>query len=132
MQKSPNWEAAGEADWLAALKRESMISPLAAQSRPAVQRVEDAARELGLGRSVVYELLRRYRQRSQTSSLLSGKRGREPKISVLGRDREQVVGACIQDFYFKPQRPRPSDLVQEVRRRFAEQQLPPPELSHSG
>jgi transposase len=28
-----------------------------------VQRVEEAALQLGLGRSVVYELLKRYRQR---------------------------------------------------------------------
>jgi putative transposase len=126
MQKWRKWEAAGDADWLVALKRESVIGPLAAQSRPGAQRVEEAARELGLGRSVVYELLKRYRQRSQTSSLLPGKRGREPKILVLGRDREQLLGTCIQDFYLKPERPRLSDLVLEVRRRFAEQQLPAP------
>jgi putative transposase len=125
MQKWRNWEAAEEADWLAALKRESVIGPLAAQSRPGAQLVQNAARELGLGRSVVYELLRRYRLRSQTSSLLPGKRGRA-QISVLGRDREQLLGACIQDFYLKPERPRLLDLVLEVRRRFAEQQLPAP------
>jgi hypothetical protein len=56
MQKWRKWEAAGDADWLVALKRESVIGPLAAQSRPGTQRVEEAARELGLGRSVVYEL----------------------------------------------------------------------------
>jgi transcriptional regulator of acetoin/glycerol metabolism len=61
MQKWRNLEAAGEADWLVALKRESVIGPLAAQSRPGAQRVGEAARELGLGRSVVYDLLRRYR-----------------------------------------------------------------------
>jgi hypothetical protein len=42
VQKWRNWEAAGEADWLLALKRESVIGPLASQSRPGVQRVEEA------------------------------------------------------------------------------------------
>ena len=106
MQKWRNWEAAGEADWLLALKRESVIAPLAAQSRVGVRRVDEAALQLGLGRSVVYDLLKRYRQRSQTSSLLPGKRGREPKVPVLKQVREQLLSSCIQDFYLKPERPR--------------------------
>ena len=109
-----------------ALKRESVLRPLAAQSRPGVQRVDEAALELGLRRSVVYDLLKRYRQRSQTSSLLPGKRGREPKVVVLGHDREQLLTSCIEDFYLKPERPRLSALNLEIRRRFAEEQLPAP------
>lgn len=80
-------EAAEESEWLVALKRESVLSPLAVQSRPGAQRVEEAALELGLRHSVVYDLLRRFRQRSQTSSILPGKRGREPKVVVLSHDR---------------------------------------------
>jgi hypothetical protein len=49
MQKWRNWEAAGGADWLLALKRESVIAPLAAQSKVGVQRVDEAALHLGLG-----------------------------------------------------------------------------------
>jgi putative transposase len=94
VQKWRNWEAAGEADWLLALKRESVIGPLASQSRPGVQRVEEAALELGLGRSVVYDLLKRYRLRPQTSSLLPGKRGREPKLPILRQDREQLFSVA--------------------------------------
>jgi putative transposase len=126
MQKWRNWEAAGEADWLLALKRESVIAPLAARSKVGVRRVDEAALQLGLGRSVVYDLLKRYRQRSQTSSLLPGKRGREPKVPVLKQVHEQLLSSCIQDFYLKPERPRLAALVLEVRRRFAEQDLPAP------
>jgi putative transposase len=126
VQKWRNWEAAGEADWLLALKRESVIGPLASQSRPGVQRVEEAALELGLGRSVVYDLLKRYRLRPQTSSLLPGKRGREPKLPILRQDREQLLGTCIQEFYLKPERPRLAALMLEVQRRFAEQSLSAP------
>jgi putative transposase len=91
-----------------------------------VRRVDEAALQLGLGRSVVYDLLKRYRQRSQTSSLLLGKRGREPKVPVLKQVHEQLLSSCIQDFYLKPGRPRLAALVSEVRRRFAEQDLPAP------
>ena len=126
MQKWRKWEAAEESDWLMALKRESVLSPLATQSRPGAQRVEEAALEIGLRRSVVYDLLKRYRQRSQTSSLLPGKRGREPKVAALDRDREQLLSSCIEEFYLKPERPRLSALILEIQRRFAEKQLPAP------
>ena len=126
MQKWRQWEAAEESEWLVALKRESVLRPLAAQSRPGAQRVDEAALELGLRRSVVYDLLKSYRQRSQTPSLLPGKRGREPEVVVLGHDREQLLTSCIEDFYLKPERPRLSALNLEIRRRFAEEQLPVP------
>lgn len=126
MQKWRNWEAAGKADWLLALKRESVIAPLAVQPRVGVQVVDEAALELGLGRSVTYELLKRYRQRSQTSSLLPGKRGREPKAPVLDQDREDLLSSCIQEFYLKPERPRLAALMLEIRRRFAERNMRAP------
>ena len=126
MQKWRNWEAAGKADWLLALKRESVIAPLAVQPRVGVQVVDEAALELGLGRSVTYELLKRYRQRSQTSSLLPGKRGREPKAPVLNQDREDLLSSCIQEFYLKPERPRLAALMLEIQRRFAERNLRAP------
>src|SRR5258708_7413945 len=126
MQKWRKWEAAEESDWLMALKRESVLSPLATKSRPGAQRVEEAALELGLRRSVVHDLLKRYRQRSQTSSLLPGKRGREPKVAVLDRDRERVLSSCIEEFYFKTERPPLSALIFEIQRRFAGEQLPAP------
>jgi putative transposase len=88
--------------------------------------VEPAALQFGLGRSVLYHLLQRYRQRPQTSSLLPGKRGREAKASVLSQDREHLLNSCIQEFYLSPERPRLAALVLEVRRRFAEQSLPAP------
>jgi putative transposase len=105
MQKWRNWEAATELDWLLASRRESVIAPLAAQSKVGLRRVDEAALQLGLRRSVIYDLLKRYRQRSQTSSLLPGKRGREPEVPVLKEVREQLLSSCIQDFYLQPERP---------------------------
>lgn len=87
MQKWRNWEAAGEVDWLLALKRESVIGPLASQSRPGVQRVEEAALELGLGRSVVYDLLKRWPpvlRRRLNSALDQHERSQTGVIGSLG------------------------------------------------
>ena len=50
MQKWRKWEAAEESDWLMALKRESVLSPLATQSRPGAQRVEEAALQYERGK----------------------------------------------------------------------------------
>jgi putative transposase len=118
MQKWRKWEAATELDWLLALRRESVIAPLAAQSKVGLRRVDEAALQLGLRRSVIYDLLKRYRRRSQTSSLLPGKRGREPEVPVLKEVREQLLSSCIQDFYLQPERPRLAALVLEVQRRW--------------
>jgi hypothetical protein len=63
MQKWRNWEAAPEADWLLALRRESAIAPLAAQSKVGLRRVNEAALQLDLRRSVIYDLLKRYGRR---------------------------------------------------------------------
>jgi putative transposase len=93
MQKWRNWEAATELDWLLALRRESVIAPLAAQSKVGLRRVNEAALQLGLRRSVIYDLLKRYRRRSQTSSLLPGKRGREPEVPVLKEVRERLLSS---------------------------------------
>jgi len=63
------------------------------------------------------------------SSLLPGKRGREPEVPVLEEVREQLLSSCIQDFYLQPERPRLAALVLEVQRRFAERDLLPETLS---
>jgi hypothetical protein len=65
MQKWRNWEAATELDWLLALRRESVIAPLAAQSKVGLRRVDEAALQLGLRRSAIYDLLKRYGRRSE-------------------------------------------------------------------
>jgi hypothetical protein len=65
VQQWRQWEAAGGADRNLALQRESVIGPLAAQTRLGMECVEQAALQLGLGRSVLYDLLQRYRQRPQ-------------------------------------------------------------------
>jgi putative transposase len=88
--------------------------------------VEDAMKRLGISRSVLYSLLHRYKQRPQTSSLLPWKRGRDKNVTVLDQDREQLLDHCVKDFYLRPERPSLAALILEVKRQFAERQLPAP------
>ena len=71
--------------------------------------------QLGVGRSVLYDLVRRFRQR-----------GRGDNTRFLDKSREDLLTACIKDFYLVPERPSLAALFQELRRRFAENQLPAP------
>jgi len=59
-----------------ACQREAVIRPLAETDRLSCLQVNRAAKILGLGRSVSYRLIARFRQRPQTSSLLLAKAGR--------------------------------------------------------
>ena len=60
MQKWQQWESASDADWGLAVEREAVIGPLAAHKRLRTDDVEEAARNLGVVRSVLYKLMRRY------------------------------------------------------------------------
>ena len=99
---------------------------LAQQERLSTAAIQDAIGRLGLGRSVLYDLVRRHRRRPQTSSLLPWKRGRGPRVPVLAQEREELLPACIREFYLTPERPSLAALGREVRRRFAERQLSSP------
>jgi putative transposase len=126
MQKWQQWEAASEADWGTAVSREAVIRPLAEQTHLSLGDIHDAMSRLGMGRSVLYKLINRYKQRPQTSSLLPWKRGLGKNVNLLNDDREELLDSCIKHFYLRPERPSLSALILEVKRCFAEQQLPAP------
>src|SRR5690242_16853794 len=113
MQKWRSWEAASKTEWGLAVEREAVIRPLAEQTRLSTAIVEDAANRLQLSRSVLYELVRRYRRRPQTSSLLPWKRGRRVSERVLTPEREELLQACIREFYLTPERPSLAALGRE-------------------
>jgi putative transposase len=121
-----SWRTASAADWSTALEREAIIRPLAQQLRLSQAIIDDAAKQLRLSRVAVYRLLRRYRERPQTSSLLPWTRGRHSNSRFLSKDREALIATCIRQFYLVKERPSLAALFQEVRRCFAEHQLPTP------
>jgi putative transposase len=126
MQKWQQWESASEADWGLAVEREVVIRPLAEQQRLCKEDVREAVRHLRIGRSVLYCLVHRYRQRPQTSSLLPLKRGRDTNTIVMDQTREHLLDSCVREFYLRPERPSFAALIQEVRRQFTERQLAVP------
>jgi putative transposase len=126
MQKWREWSTASDADWSMALQREAVIRPLAEQARLGKREVREAASRLQLGRVTIYRLVRRYRQRPQTSSLMPRKRGRAPSTCAIDKPREDLITACIKEFYMVPERPRLAALFREAKRRFAEHGLPAP------
>jgi len=121
------WETASDAEWGLAVKRESIIRPLAAEGKLSAGLLHEAMLQLNVGRSVLYKLIQRYRRRPKTSSLLPLKRGRGSNVRVLDRNEEELLQACIHEFYLTPERPSMAALVRETRRRFFERQLSPPD-----
>ena len=106
MQKWRQWQTASDSDWGVALEREAVIRPLVDQPLLTQEVVHHAAGQLGLSRAMLYRLVSRYRQRPQTSSLLPWKRGRDSKTEFLDREREDLVAACIKEFYLRCSGPR--------------------------
>jgi putative transposase len=104
-----------------------VIRPLAEEAKLTGDQLREAMVRLNLGRSVLYKLIRRYRQRPQTSSLLPWKRGRGSNVRVLDHNQEDLLQACIREFYLTPERPSMAALVREARRYFLERQFPPPD-----
>jgi len=112
MQKWRQSETADADEWQLALEREAVIRPLASKSKLSATLIEEARRQIRLRRTVFYDLLRRYKQRPQTSSLLPWRRGREFKATFLDRPREELLNSCISRILFEdgtaiPRRSRP-------------------------
>ncbi len=106
-----------------AVEREAVVRPLTEEAKLSAERVHEAMLRLNLSRSALYKLIRRYRRRPQTSSLLPWKRGRTLQTRLLPPDQEELLQACIREFYLTPERPSVAALVRESRRRFFERQL---------
>jgi hypothetical protein len=70
---------------------------LAERAQLSTSDVDEATIRLGISRGVLYKLLRRYKQRPQTSSLLPWKRGRDNSLTFLNPTRESLLTSCIKD-----------------------------------
>ena len=97
MQKWRQWDSADGAARQLALEREAVIRPLSGEHKLSQALIEEATNQLGLSRSVLHDLLRRYKQRPQASSLLPWKRGRQIKAVFLGKRREELLTSCVRD-----------------------------------
>src|SRR5438067_8640421 len=115
MQKlSPGWQDLTDLQWQEACRREAVIRPLAEQGRLSRQEAAAAAERLGMGRTLLYELVARFRRRPQTSSLAPGVRGRGSCSRALDPQVEALVASAIKEVYLRPERPRPMDVWRDV------------------
>jgi hypothetical protein len=78
-------------------------------------RADQAAKELGISRSLVYRLVARHRQRAQTSSLLSVPRGRTHRSQWLDTRVETLIRSAVERIYLQREQPRVSDLLRTIK-----------------
>ena len=103
--------------WEQAVQREAVIRRLTNQQRISRAEFLGACRELGVKRSRLYELIRAYKARPLTSSLLASSAGTQTGSRRLPDNIEAVVSEVIDQFFKSPQKPSINALHKEVRRR---------------
>ena len=118
--------AADDAAWEQAVAREAVIRPLASMANPDRREFLVACRQLGLKRSRLYDLIKAYKARPITSSLLTGTAGTQTGSRRLPEVIEVVISEAIEDFFKSRQKPSINALHKEVRRRCAQQGLRAP------
>lgn len=100
--------------WELAVKRAAVIAPLAARSRLTHSTVDNAARELGLCRSLVYRLIARYRREPGVEALLPEKRGRREHSRTLDPAVEHLLSEAVTAFRSEGGGRHIKDLVLDV------------------
>jgi putative transposase len=126
--RQPNCQSATELDWKVARRRAAILRPLSEALRKTCADVDAAADHLRLSRSFTYKLIARYRQRPQTSGLLSAARGRREGVRVIDPQREALIDAAIREFYLQQERPRMTDLMREIQQRCHQLNIQSPHL----
>lgn len=111
-----------ELEWEGACRREDAIRTLL-NREPAglsTEAVEAVAAELGISRATLYRMIGRYRAAGTVTSLLPRSVGRPKKVRSLSPEREALITQAISQIYLKPEKPKFSRLVQEIRLRCLE------------
>jgi putative transposase len=101
--------------WAEAVRRKPAIRPLAACSRKDPAAVTAAARDLGLSRSQVYRLIKAFREKPVTQSLVVGKPGSRKGARRLRPEVEVVIEEVIGAVYKRRERPTKQYLLREIR-----------------
>ena len=115
MKNPRSWQNATKAEWEEACRREAVIKPLVDNGPVSSARAGQAAKELGISRSLVYRLVARYRRRAQTSSLLLAQRGRTRSSQWLDARVETLIREAVERIYLQREQARVSDLLRIVR-----------------
>lgn len=118
-----------EAAWQEACRREAVVRPLATGPRLSRQAVLDACARLRLGKSQVYELLRRYRIDPRTTSLVPASGGMPKGADRLAPEIAAIVEGCIERFYLTRQKLSGAALFDAVGHECRKADLKPPSLN---
>lgn len=107
--------AVHEAAWSEAVARANVLRRLVGQERLSRAVVLEACQELGVRRARLYQLLRAYKTRPVTSSLVNRPSGARPGARRLSAAVEALIDGAIQTFYRTRQKPTVNALHKEVR-----------------
>lgn len=115
-----------QAAWDKAVEREAVLRSIATEPRLSRAMIASACRKLGLRRTRFYELLRAYRARPVTSSLMPEARGLASGSSRLPEAVDAAISEAIRTNYRTLERPTVAALHREVRRLCLQRGLPAP------
>ena len=118
-----------EVAWQEACRREAVVRPLATEPRLPRQALMDACARLRLGKSQVYELLRRYRVDPRTTSLVPAFGGTPKGADRLAPKIAAIIEHCIERFYLTRQKLTGAALFDTVRHECRKADLKPPSLN---
>ena len=93
-----------EGIWQEACRRETVVRPMASEPRLSRHAVTDACARLRLGRSQIYELMRRYRADPRTTSLIPSAGGTPKGADRLAPEIAAIIEQCIERFYLTRQK----------------------------
>lgn len=115
-----------DAEWTVAENRERVIRPLVSSLRVGTPAANDAAKQLSLSQSHIYELIARYRENPVASSLIPRKRGQKKGNQRLPNEVEVVIQSAIEDFFLTRQKPNLTNLRKYIRQKCVDKDLKPP------
>ena len=118
-----------EAAWQEACRREAVVRPLAASPRLSRGSVIDACARLGIGKSQLYELLRRYRADPRTTSLVPATGGTPKGADRLAPQAAKIIELAIDQLYLTQQKLTGAAVFRHVRQECRESGVKPPSIN---
>jgi putative transposase len=112
--------------WAEAFRREATIRSLAASERNDIDAIQVAANGLGLSRSQLYRLIKAFREKPVTQSLVRNRPGPPKGTRFLLPEIEDVIARAIDDIYKRRERPPQQKLIWEIRADCKAAGLEPP------
>ena len=126
--KGQSLHSASEAEWAEAVRREAVIRPLVNEPRLRRVDVQAAAESLGLSVPRIYWLIRAFRSKPVTASMLLRRPGQATGGRRLDPAIEARIEAGIDAIYLKPERPTVKRLFGQVRQTCVAAGLKPPSM----